>query len=155
MGTSCYKYFVWNFAADWERRDKSVVCNTMFVNWHHICFFPFWWENDLRQTRFEDNIKRFRKRFITWFKHADTDHIIPTSYLFAAGFPWVRTYYARCICKWVICFRWELFDLLELFSKITSYLEESYLIDIFWALSLQSKMESSDTKILAELKLLN
>ena len=117
MGTSCYKYFVWNFAADWERRDKSVVCNTMFVNWHHICFFPFWWENDLRQTRFEDNIKRFRKRFITWFKHADTDHIIPTSYLFAAGFPWVRTYYSRCICKWVICFRWELFDLLELFLQ--------------------------------------
>ena len=39
------------------------------------------WENALRQTRFEDDIKRFTNGLITWFKRANTDHIIIMSFL--------------------------------------------------------------------------
>ena len=55
-----------NLATDWEKKDRSVVFNTLFVffvvffvNWYGICFLPFWWESVLRQTRFEDDFKRY------------------------------------------------------------------------------------------------
>ena len=35
------------------------------MNWYDICFIPFWWENALRQARFEDNIKSFTNGFIS------------------------------------------------------------------------------------------
>ena len=57
-----------DFATDRKKRDRSVVFNTrlvvFYVNWNNICFFPFWWENALRQTKFENNLKRLQMDFL-------------------------------------------------------------------------------------------
>ena len=79
---------------------------------------------------------------------------------FVTRFYWVRTYYARFVCKWVICFRHQRSDSLQLFSKMTSFPKESFrklnkddLTAI--ALDLESEMEVSNARNLEELKIIN
>ena len=74
-----------NYTTNSKKRDRMefLTHRLPIFLWtgYGVCFLSFLWEDNLCETGFEDNIKKFTNRFITYLRHANTGHIVTVSFI--------------------------------------------------------------------------